>query len=54
MPTELRPRPPSDAEILVRSFVGTVLFLFAIGLLHLRMHKIAHAVARVAERIGEP
>ena len=44
MPTELRPRPPSDAEILIRSFIGTVLFLLAIGLLRLRMHKIARAV----------
>jgi hypothetical protein len=52
MPTSLPGPEPSTVALIARRYGGSGLFLLAIILLRLGLHRAAHAVARAAERIG--
>jgi hypothetical protein len=55
MPTQLPPRDPTEAQLLVqcgRHIAGIAILLVALALFELRLVRASHATARLGERIG--
>jgi hypothetical protein len=55
MPTQLPPREPTEAQLLVRCgryIAGIAILLVALALFELRLVRASHATARLGERIG--
>ena len=55
MPTQLPPREPTNAQLLMqggRYFAGIAILLVAVVLFKLRFVRASHATARLGERIG--
>jgi hypothetical protein len=55
MPTQLQPREPRTAELLIRCgryIAGIAILLVALALFELRLVQASHATARLGERIG--
>jgi hypothetical protein len=55
MPTQLPPREPTPAQLLIvcgRRIIGIAILLVAVGLFELRLVRASHATARLGERIG--
>src|SRR5262245_59763102 len=56
MPTQLPPREPGNAHLLIRCgryFAGIAILLVALVLFKLRFVRASHATARLGERIGD-